>query len=153
LGMLFMVFGFAVALRHGWLRHYAKTKLGLFLLSFVLIIFFQYKRYDITITIVTIVDISLALACITGFVYIFYEQLKTYFIDKKPLNLNSRNFTKRQITCIYGVLNRKTTSKIAAELDISQSAVKKELVALYGEFGVSNYMEFYLFLSDHEVFL
>ena len=153
LGMLFMVFGLAVALRHGWLRHYAKIKLSLFLASFILILFLQYNRYGITLAIVSVVDISLALACISGFVYLFYDQFKTYFSDKKPLNLNSKNFTKRQITCVYGVLGRKTTAHIASELEISQSAVKKELVALYAEFDVSNYMELYLYLSDHEVFL
>ena len=153
LGMLFMIFGLTVALRHGWLRHYAKIKLSAFLGSFILILFLQYNRYGITLAIVSAVDIALALACISGFIFLFSDQLKTYFMDKKPLNLNSRNFSKRQITCIYGVLNRKTTKKISSELQVSQSAVKKELVALYAEFGVSNYMELYLFLSDHEVFL
>ena len=153
LGMLFMVFGLMVALRHGWLRQYAKTKLGLFFVSFALILFFQYKRYGITLAIVSAVDITLALACIAGFIFLFFDQIKPYLIDKKPLSLNSRNFTKRQITCIYGVLNRKTTKKISSELEISQSAVKKELVGLYTSFGVSNYMELYLYLSDHEVFL
>ena len=153
LGMLLMVFGLAVALRQGWLRHYAKIKLCLFLLSFVMILFLQYKKYGMNRVLVSTVDITLALACISGFIFLFYDQLKTYFMDKKPLNLNSKNFTKRQITCIYGVLNRKTTKKISSELDISQSAVKKELIALYEDFGVANYMELYLFLSEHEVFL
>ena len=151
LGLIFCAFGLSIALNKGWFRKNPRFKLIICIPFFVLILFMQFLQLGISRTIITTVNLVLAAGLIISSVFLFYDHLSPYFMEKRTLDLKEKQLTERQKTCIRGVMDQKTTREIASELIISPSVVKKELVNLYDVFGVDDYVSLYSYLSEFTV--
>jgi DNA-binding CsgD family transcriptional regulator len=151
MGLIFCAFGLSIALKKGWFRTNLRIKLNICIAFFVLILVLQFLKLGLHRTIITGVNLILATGLISSSVYLFYDHLSPFLMEKKTLDLREKKLTERQITCVRGVMAQKSTREIAAELIISPSVVKKELVNLYDIFGVEDYVSLYSFLSEYTV--
>lgn len=57
------------------------------------------------------------------------------------MDLSKSALTERQIACLKGCIEGKKIKDIAQELIVSESVVKKELIAIYGALGVSDFRD------------
>ena len=151
MGLIFCAFGLSIALKKGWFRKNPRFKLLICITFFSVILFLQFLKFGISRTIITSVNLVLASGIIICSIFLFYDHLSPYFMEKRSLDIKAQELTQRQITCVRGVMAQKSTREIAAELIISPSVVKKELVSLYSIFGVKDYVSLYSFLSDYTV--
>lgn len=152
LGLLFYCFGLALAMRLGFFRNYKRFTIPLAFLVFFASLMFQLKRSPRGLTFtISLVNIVLALGLIVGFMYLFHENLKEFYSAKPVLDLRVYNFTERQNACIHGCLDLKKLKTVAEEQLISESAIKREMLAIYAVMGVEDRYELYRLLLDHTV--
>ena len=151
LGLIFWALSLSVTLKTGWFRTNSRFKLLICLVMFIIILVLQFLKFGISRTIITSVNLVLAMGMIFSFIFLFYDHLSPYFMEKRTLDIKAKNLTDRQISCIRGVIAQKSTREIASILIISPSVVKKELVSLYEIFGVEDYVSLYSYLSEFTV--
>lgn len=152
LGLLFYSCALAMGLKLNWFRHNARIKTPLFIVLFVAALLTQ-LRYGLSRFIIAAVNIGIGCALIVAFVILFNDILKDFYHEKPVLDLSKYDLSSRQIACIEGVRKRRSTGQIVAQLAVSPSVIKKELVALYATFTVSDYVDFQLFLAAHCIVL
>lgn len=150
LGLLFYAFSLSVGLRLNWFRHKARLKTSLFILTFFLVLLSQLK-YGLEYFIISFVNILIGCSLITGFLVLFNDTLKAFYNEKPILDLSNMNFGSRKISCIQGIVDRKSTTEIANMLATSPSVIKKEFVSLYTDFNVTDYVEFRIFIDKHTI--
>lgn len=141
LGFLYFMFGLAVLLKEGFFRSRRAWKvaaLSAFLAAVTLsqLWTFSLKRFTITV-----VNIVLAGVIILGFLYLFHDALRGFYREKPVLDLSRCGLSPRQLACVRGCMEDKRIRDLAAELCVSESVVKKELLGAYERLGVADYRE------------
>jgi DNA-binding CsgD family transcriptional regulator len=152
LGLLLYGFGLAMAMKQGFFREYKRFKIPCLISFFFASLFFQLQLEGGKLTfIVTLVNILIAVGLIFGFMYLFHDNLKEFYVKKPTLNLGRYNFTERQISCIKGCISQKKLQTIADEQFISESAIKREMLVIYKVLKVEDRHELYRLLMGHTV--
>lgn len=141
LGFLYFMFGLGVLLKEGFFRTGRAWKvagLSAYLAAVTLsqLWTFSLKRFTITV-----VNIVLAGVIILGFLYLFHDALRGFYREKPVLDLTRCGLSARQLACVRGCMEDKRIKDMAAELYVSESVVKKELLAAYERLGVADYRE------------
>lgn len=151
LGFLYYMFGLAILLKNGFFRAHRALKisvLGAILVGSALSQLWNLNLKRFTITAVNIV---LAGALIFGFLYLFHDALRSFYREKPVLDLGQCALTDRQLQCVRGCIAGKRVKEMAAELIVSESVVKKELISVYERLGVCDYRELRFRLTNSRV--
>lgn len=141
LGFLYYAFGLGILLKNGFFRSHRAIKVPLLAAILVGSALSQLWTFSLKRFSITAVNIVLAGALIFGFLYLFHDALRSFYREKPVLDLGQSGLTPRQLDCVRGCVAGKRVKEMAAELIVSESVVKKELIAVYERLGVSDYRE------------
>lgn len=150
LGLLLYAFGLSLLMREGFFRRNKRIKLPLVFLAFFGALLLQYGRNPNKLYI-SFANLIIATGIICAFVFMFHDNLKVFYSLRPPIKIDEYDLSPRQIACIAGCRDNKTIREIASAEFVSDSVIKKEFLAVYKTFGVSDRHELENLLKDREI--
>ena len=88
---------------------------------------------------------------IIGVIIFFSDDIKKYFGKKEQFCVSNLDLTERQLKCFRLAVEGLSFKKMAEQLFVSESVVKKEMTAIYQTLHINGYTEFLLFVATHEI--